>query len=114
LRFLGIGKDVIPITVIGMTMGLAYGGALIIKEVKERDLKKRDVFYALILMSLCHSIIEDSLLLMAIGASWTGVFVFRVIFALVVAYLFVKITSKLSDARMEKLFYTKTSRHCEP
>jgi len=105
LRFLGIGKDVIPITVVGMTLGLAYGGALIIKEVKERDLKKRDVFYALILMSLCHSIIEDSLLLMAIGASWTGVFVFRVLFALVVAYLFVKITSKLSDARMERLFY---------
>jgi len=105
LRFLGIGKDVIPITVVGMTLGLAYGGALIIKEVKERELKKRDVFYALILMSLCHSIIEDSLLLMAIGASWTGVFVFRVVFALVVAYVFVKITSKLSDERMERLFY---------
>jgi len=107
LRILGIGKEVIPITVVGMTLGLAYGGALIIKDVKEHKRNKRDVFYALLLMALCHSIIEDSLLLMAIGASWTGVFVFRIIFALIVVYIFVKITQKWSEEKMEKWFYAK-------
>ena len=108
LRILGIGKEVIPITVVGMTLGLAYGGALIIKDVNENKLKKRDVFYALLLMSLCHSIIEDSLLLMAIGSSWTGVFVFRILFALVVTYIIVKITAKWSEERMARWFYAKT------
>ena len=108
LRFLGIGKDVIPITVVGMTLGLAYGGGLIIKEVKQDNkLKKRDVFYALFLMSLCHSLIEDSLLMMSIGANYTGVFVFRILFALIITYLFVKITSTWSHEKMSRWFYAR-------
>jgi len=108
LRILGIGKDAIPITVVGMTLGLAYGGALIIKDVKQSKLKKRDVFYALFLMSLCHSMIEDSLLMMSIGASYTGVFVFRIIFALIITYIFVKITEKWSEEKMAKWFYVRS------
>jgi hypothetical protein len=107
LRMLGIGKDVIPITVVGMTLGLAYGGGLIINSVNRDGLKKRDVLYALVLMAICHSIIEDSLLLMSIGAHYTGVFIFRIGFALVVTYLFVKITSKWSEEKMERWFYAK-------
>ncbi|MCL2682861.1 MAG: hypothetical protein FWE63_05175 [Bacteroidales bacterium] len=107
LRILGIGKDVIPITVIGMTLGLAYGGALIINGVNQDGLKKRDVLYALVLMAICHSIIEDSLLLMSVGAHYTGVFVFRIVFALIITYIFVKITSKWSEEKMAKWFYAK-------
>jgi spore maturation protein SpmB len=108
LKMLGIGKDVIPITVVGMTLGLAYGGGLIINEVKQGKLKQRDVFYALFLMALCHSVIEDSLLLMSIGSHYTGVFIFRTIFALTITYTFVKITSKWSDEKMSKWFYVKS------
>jgi hypothetical protein len=109
LKFLGIGKEVIPLTVVGMTLGLAYGGALIINEVKQnKNIKKRDVLYALVLMGICHSMIEDSLLLMSIGSHYTGVFVFRVAFALIVTFVFVKITQKWSDAKMAKWFYAKT------
>jgi hypothetical protein len=106
LRVLGIGKDVIPITVVGMTLGLAYGGGLIINGVNQGGLKKRDVLYALILMALCHSIIEDSLLMMSIGAHYTGVFVFRMCFALIITYLFVRITSKWSEKKMGRWFYS--------
>jgi spore maturation protein SpmB len=108
LRFLGIGKDVIPITVVGMTLGLAYGGGLIINEVNQnKSIKKRDVLYALVLMAICHSVVEDSLLLMSIGAHYSGVFIFRIGFALVVTYLFVKVTSKWSDEKMARWFYAK-------
>ena len=107
LRILGIGKEAIPITVVGMTLGLAYGGGLIINDVKQNKLKKRDVFYALFLMSLCHSMIEDSLLMMSIGANYTGVFVFRIVFALLITYVFVKITAKWSEEKMARWFYTK-------
>ena len=105
LKFLGIGKEVIPITVIGMTLGLAYGGGLIINEVKQTQLQPRNVLYALMLMSLFHSIIEDSLLMIAIGASISGVFVFRFVFTLIIMYLFVKITKSWSEAKMAKWFY---------
>lgn len=107
LRFLGIEKEVIPITVIGMTLGLAYGGGLIINEVKQTQLKKRNVCYALMLMSLSHSIIEDSFLMIAIGAKVSGIFIFRIIFTLIIMYLFVKITKKWSESTMQKWFYSK-------
>lgn len=105
LKILGIRKEVIPITVFGMTLGLAYGGGLIINEVEKNDLKKRDVFYALLLMSLCHSLIEDSLLMISIGAHYSGVFIFRTLFALIITYLFVQITKRWSDEKMAKWFY---------
>jgi len=107
LRVLGIGKEVIPITVIGMTLGLAYGGGLIINEVQQTKLERRNVCYALMLMSLSHSVIEDSLIMIAIGARVSGVFVFRFIFTLIVMYFFVKITQSWSEKRMEKWFYSK-------
>jgi hypothetical protein len=105
LKILGIGKEVIPITVFGMTLGLAYGGGLIINEVEKNDLKKRDVFYALLLMSLCHSLIEDSLLMISIGAHYTGVFIFRTLFALIITFVFVQITKNWSETKMSKWFY---------
>jgi len=108
LKFLGIGKEVIPITVIGMTLGLAYGGGLIINEVQQTKLEKRNVLYALMLMSLSHSVIEDSLLMIAIGARVSGVFVFRFVFTLMVIYLFVKLTQNWSEKRMAKWFYSRS------
>ncbi|MCL1850062.1 MAG: hypothetical protein FWF70_01435 [Bacteroidetes bacterium] len=105
LKFLGIGKEVIPITVIGMTLGLAYGGGLIINDVKQSNLHPRNVLYALMLMSLFHSVIEDSLLMISIGASVSGVFVFRFIFMLIVMFLFVRVTKNWSEKRMGKWFY---------
>ena len=106
LKFLGIGKEVIPITVIGMTLGLAYGGGLIINEVQQTQLERRNVCYALMLMSLFHSVIEDSLLMISIGAKVSGVFVFRFLFTLFIIYFFVKITQTWSEKRMQKWFYS--------
>ena len=106
LKFLGIGKEVIPITVIGMTLGLAYGGGLIINEVNQTKLERRNVCYALMLMSLFHSVVEDSILMMSIGAKVSGIFFFRFIFSIIIMYFFVKITQKWSEKRMKKWFYS--------
>jgi hypothetical protein len=107
LKVLGIGKEVIPITVFGITLGLAYGGGLIINEVEKNQLHKRDVFYALLLMSLVHSLIEDSLLMISIGAHFSGVFIFRPLFGLLITFIFVSITKKWSEERMNRWFYAK-------
>ncbi|GHV72483.1 hypothetical protein FACS1894201_01890 [Bacteroidia bacterium] len=106
LKILGIGNDAIPIIVVGMTLGLAYGGGLIINEVKQGRLSKKDVFYSLALLSLCHSLIEDSLLMISIGGHYTGVFIFRIIFMFIVMFGLVKLTSAWSETKMAKWFYT--------
>ena len=107
LGLMGINKEVIPMTVIGLSLGILYGGALIIKETEEKDIPKIDVFYAFVLMGLCHSLIEDSLLMLSMGANWTMIFIFRMVFALLVTFLLVKITKMFPGKQIEKWMTTK-------
>ena len=91
IKLLGISPKVMPLTLIGMTLGLAYGGGLIIAESKEKDISKKDIFLSLALLSLFHSIIEDSLLMIGLGASWTGVLLIRFIFTIIFMLIIVKL-----------------------
>lgn len=79
---MGIGDTAATITVIGMVMGLAYGGGLIIHEVSQGKISKSDVFAAVSLMSLSHAVIEDTLLMALIGASAWGTLGARLVFSL--------------------------------
>lgn len=107
LRPLGIGEKVMPLMIVGMTLGLAYGGGLIISKVKDEKLNPRDVFYAVFLMSLCHSIIEDTLLMVSIGGHYSGIIIFRLIFTFVITFIFVRLTRFMSEKTMRKVFYSK-------
>lgn len=84
LKLMGIGPTAATVTVIGMTMGLTYGGGLIIHETQAGHIPKKDVFAAVSLMSLSHALIEDTLLLALIGASPWGTLAARLLFSLVV------------------------------
>ena len=44
LSKLGIGKEATNITVIGITLGISYGGGLIIKESRAGTIQTRDIF----------------------------------------------------------------------
>jgi spore maturation protein SpmB len=110
LRAIGLSADAAPITLIGMTLGLSYGGGLIISEARTGHLGKRDVFFSLARMSLCHSLFEDSLLLMAIGAHWSGVLVARAIFAIVVVFVLVRVVRRLPERFFDRwLFRSATA-----
>ena len=84
LRLMGIGPTAATVTVIGMTMGLTYGGGLIIHEAQAGHIPKKDVFAAVSLMSMSHALIEDTLLLALIGASAWGSLGARLVFSLAV------------------------------
>ncbi|WP_285905397.1 hypothetical protein [Pseudodesulfovibrio pelocollis] len=95
LKLIGIGPKASAITVIGLTMGLSYGGGLIISEARKGSVGKEDVFYSLTLMGLCHSLIEDTLLLALIGGHISGIFWGRLIFAVVAVAGIVQIVRRL-------------------
>jgi len=107
LGFLGIGNGVITITIVGLTLGVVYGGALIINETKTKSINRRDIFYAMVMMGIFHSIIEDSILMISLGGHYTGVVIGRFIFTVVVVFLLVKLTKPLSDKTFNRLFLTK-------
>lgn len=91
LGAMGIGPKASAITVIGLTLGLSYGGGMIIVESKSGNIGKHDVFYSLTLMGLCHSLIEDTLLFLMVGAQFSGVFWGRLIFSIVAVAAVVRV-----------------------
>jgi len=101
---MGMSKDAAPIAIIGTTLGLAYGGGVIIKESKSKALCKKDVFYSLSLMGLSHSLIEDTLLMLAIGASIFGVLLGRIFFTVIVMMILIQIIKRLSKKTFERYF----------
>ncbi|ADU63044.1 MAG: hypothetical protein KUA35_05030 [Pseudodesulfovibrio sp.] len=103
LKLIGIGTKASAITVIGLTMGLSYGGGLIISEARKGNVGKEDIFYSLTLMGLCHSLIEDTLLLALIGGHVSGIFWGRLVFAVVAVAGIVQIVRRL-PARVQNTY----------
>ena len=81
LKMMGIGKEASTITLVGITLGLSFGGGLLIKEANAGHVSKKDVFTSLILLGFCHSLIEDTLLVILLGAHLSGILWFRLVFA---------------------------------
>ncbi len=104
LKLLGMTRDAAPITIIGMMLGISYGGGLIIKEAKSGSLSAQDVFYSLSLMGLCHSLFEDTMLMLLIGGHHSGVFWGRFVFALLVVATMVYFLKRINDSDFNKYF----------
>jgi hypothetical protein len=99
LPFFGMTHRAAPVTVVGMILGIAYGGALIIKETTTGAMNRRDIFSSLALMSLSHGLIEDTLLMMAIGGKLGGILWGRLIFSLAVLYVLARIMDVMHRQR---------------
>ncbi|WP_432736544.1 nucleoside recognition domain-containing protein [Maridesulfovibrio sp. FT414] len=105
LTMMGIGSKASALTVVGLTMGLSYGGGMIIHETKSGRIDKKDVFYSLTLMSLCHSIIEDTLLLMMIGGHVSGLFWGRLVFSIIIVAALVQFTRMIPESVSDKYLW---------
>ena len=101
LKLMGIGKEASTITLVGITLGLSFGGGLLIKEANAGHVSKQDVFTSLIFLGFCHSLIEDTLLVLLLGAHLWGILWFRLVFAFVftwaVSYWLTKISPEFQQ-----------------
>lgn len=105
LAGLGMSRRAAPVTVIGMTLGIAYGGGLIIREARSGRVERVDIFFSLALMSLSHGLIEDTLLMMVLGAHLSGILLLRLIFSLAIVYFIVQVVKHLPTEWFEKYFF---------
>ncbi len=105
LETMGMSQDVAPLTIIGITMGLSYGGGLIIRESQAGHLRSRDIVYSLASMGICHALIEDTFLMMAIGGHMSGVFWGRLALTLLFMAVIVRATRRIPNERFERLFF---------
>ncbi|MCK5117014.1 MAG: hypothetical protein KAR44_10465 [Candidatus Aegiribacteria sp.] len=107
LTSMGIGKSASTVTILGMVLGISYGGGLIIRDVNSGRLSSRDVFFSISLMGLSHAIVEDTLLMMSLGGSITGILFGRVAFTWIVISCLVRIVRKMSDTAFYKYFFRR-------
>lgn len=87
LKLFGIQKEAMNIIIVGMTIGIQYGGGILIKDVKSGKIDKQSIFLAVSLLNLLHAIIEDTILMALIGGHISGILFARVIFSLILSYL---------------------------
>lgn len=92
LRLSGLEERAAPLTTVGVLLGLAYGGALIIEAAERENYSPRTRLLALSWLSLCHALVEDTLLILALGADIWVIFVFRSIFTLAVLAALARLT----------------------
>jgi hypothetical protein len=83
LRVSGLEPAAAPVTTVGVLLGLTYGGALIIEEADRQQFTARTRFLALAWLSLSHSLIEDTLLFLALGADIWIILLGRVVLTMV-------------------------------
>lgn len=102
LHLLGIGREAESITLVGLTLGISYGGALLIKEAQAGHVTARDILFSFSLLGLSHSLIEDTLLMMLIGADISGILIGRVIFSLFIIYAMVRVVTLLSERFVDR------------
>jgi len=106
LKLLKIGKEASTITLIGITLGLSFGGGLLIKEAKAGHVSKQDIFSSMGLLALCHSIIEDTLLVMLLGAHISGALWLRIAFALIAISLLTRWVANRTESFKTRFLFT--------
>ena len=106
LSYLGMSEKVANIILIGLTLGISFGGGFLIEESKKNNISKKDILLSLSFLSLCHSIIEDTILILLLGSHISGILFFRIIYTIVII-LFMKylLDTKLENKILDKLTY---------
>lgn len=106
LRLLGIGPNAAPLAMVGVLLGLAFGGGLILAEIRKGHLNPRSIFLAMCFMCLCHSLIEDTFIILALGADWVGVVIGRIIFTIMLSIPLAIAIHAMPDRVFHRYFFS--------
>ncbi|MGB2210238.1 MAG: nucleoside recognition domain-containing protein, partial [Candidatus Puniceispirillaceae bacterium] len=98
LKLMKIGDRASTIAVVGVTLGLGFGGGLLIRDVATGTIHKRDVFGVLCFINLLHSIFEDTAVVMLLGPSLLVVLAMRTIFAIIMTLVVMMLATRLPEA----------------
>ncbi|NRB70146.1 MAG: hypothetical protein HRU48_22825 [Vibrio sp.] len=105
LSVLGISKEATNLTIVGITLGISFGGGLLINEAKRGHIPARDVFTAVMLLNLAHSMIEDTILVLLIGADFVSIFWGRLLFAFFVIAIMSQLLQRISEPTCQRYLY---------
>lgn len=79
LPLIGLSEKAINIALVGITLGLTYGGGMLIQESRQGELAARELFFTVCLLLISHGLIEDTLLILLLGADVYGILGLRLV-----------------------------------
>ncbi len=85
--FMGITRTGLLPLVTGVIIGLTYGAGVIIHSIKHHNIGKREAFLILLFLSVCHAILEDTLIFVVIGANGIVLVIARLFLASLLTYI---------------------------
>jgi hypothetical protein len=89
--FLGVTYNGLVPLITGVIIGLTYGAGVIIHSIRTSSINKKERFLILLFLSMCHAIIEDTLIFVVIRANGFVLIVFRFFLAIILTYLMYRI-----------------------
>lgn len=90
-KVMGIRRELAPITTVGLLMGLTFGGGMLIERSRNGSISKRELFLTLSFLSIFHAVIEDTLLMIALGADIWVILVARGVFSVIFIAILAKV-----------------------
>ncbi len=98
LRLAGIRGEAGQLTAIGLFLGISYGAGLLIREAQSGAIAPRQIFLSCVFMGFAHSVIEDTIVVMSLGADLHGVLTGRLAFALAACAAIAALLRRLPDS----------------
>ena len=102
VRHVGLDESSAAPTLVGFLFGLAYGGGVIVRDVRRHDLSRRQVFIMSVFLSMVHAIVEDSLVFIALGASFFWIVVYRIAWAALVTLVLTALAAEVVRRRSRR------------
>ncbi|ABW19382.1 nucleoside recognition domain protein [Alkaliphilus oremlandii OhILAs] len=89
-KFFHMSKESTLPLLVGIIFGISYGAGVILQAAKEGNLSKKDTFLISTFLVICHAIVEDTLIFVAVGANGYLLFGIRILAAIIITYILAK------------------------
>ncbi|AEA33283.1 nucleoside recognition domain-containing protein [Hippea maritima] len=88
LKPLGFSKQASISMLTGIFLGITYGSGILLSQSDKGKLTKIDILLSAVYLSMCHAVIEDTLVFVVIGGNGFYILITRLIIATTMTYLF--------------------------
>ena len=85
--FFRLSKEASFPLLVGIIFGIAYGAGVLIEEARSGRLSWKDLFLINVFLSVCHAVVEDTALFIAVGANGVVILLGRFVVAVILTLI---------------------------